>query len=75
MTSDPNKWNRVEPPSTAPAGVLDAVRWHKLNQLLGVGRVDHDECIDLFCRHYRIPRWRVEAQLATFRHFGPDSWQ
>jgi hypothetical protein len=71
-----NEWLRVEPPSTAPDGVLDAVRWRKLNQLLSVSiRLSREELIDRFCRDFRLPRQTVEGALATYRHFGPDSWQ
>jgi hypothetical protein len=76
MTSDPNEWVRVEPPSTAPEGVLDAVRWRSLNKLLSMTpRCPADETVRRFCKSYRIPCLTVEAMLATYRHFGPDTWQ
>jgi hypothetical protein len=76
MTSDPNEWVRIEPPSTARPGVLDAVRWRTLNKLLSMTtRCPADEIIVRFCKSEKIPRWRVEAELATYRHFGPDTWQ
>jgi hypothetical protein len=76
MTSDPNEWVRVEPSSAAPDGVLDAVRWRKLNQLLSMmTRCPTDETIGWFCKRHRIPRQTVESALATYRHFGPDTWQ
>jgi hypothetical protein len=42
---------------------------------LSMGALSREEVISEFCALYRIPRWRVEAMLATFRHFGPDTWQ
>ena len=76
MTRDPGEWVKVEPDSTAPNGALDATRWRKLNQLISMSpAMDRDETVEWFCRLHRIPRWRVEAELAAFRHFSPDSWQ
>jgi hypothetical protein len=76
MTSDPNEWVRIEPSSTAPDGVLDAIRWRMLNKLLSMmPRHPAEQIIDRFCKSHKIPRWRVEAELATHRHLGPDSWQ
>jgi hypothetical protein len=76
MVTNPHEWCPVEPPSTAPAGVLDAPRWRMLNGLLSMtGNLSHDDIIDLFCRGHRISRQTVESALATYRHLGPDSWQ
>jgi hypothetical protein len=77
MTSDPNEWVRVEPPSTARPGVLDAARWRLLNKLLSMtADLSHDEAmLALFCKGHRIPRQTVESALATYRHLSPDSWQ
>jgi hypothetical protein len=76
MVVNKNEWLQIEPPSTAPAGVLDAARWRELNVLMSMtGNLSHDDIIRLFCREHRISRQTVEGALATFRHFGPDSWQ
>jgi hypothetical protein len=76
MGAGRNEWVRVEPPSTAPDGVLDAVRWRMLNKLLSMTtRCPADETIRYFCKSHKIPRWRVEAELATHRHLGPDTRQ
>jgi hypothetical protein len=34
MAVNENEWFQIEPPSTAAAGVLDPVRWRRLNKLL-----------------------------------------
>lgn len=76
MAVNENEWFQIEPPSTAAAGVLDPVRWRRLNKLLSTtGHLPREGTIDLFCRDHRIPRQTVESALATYRHLGPDSWQ
>jgi hypothetical protein len=67
-------------PMTPPSwfdGVLSRPRFLMLNKHLHkhgsiLGR---DEIIDDFCLFFGIPRWRVEAELATYRLLSPDQWQ
>jgi hypothetical protein len=57
-------------------GELNPARWQLLNKHLSkhAGILSREEIVHDFCEHFRIPRWRVEAQLATFRHLGTDTW-
>jgi len=53
-------------------GKLTAGRWHFLNTMLSqTDLLDDDKIITGFCMTWGIPRWHVEAELATYRHQPP----
>jgi hypothetical protein len=56
-------------------GELTQRSWRALNRYLSMGALSREEVITDFCALYRIPRWRVEAELATYRLLSPDQWQ
>jgi hypothetical protein len=58
-------------------GELTVPRWRLLNKHLHKhgGILGRDEIIYDFCLFFGIPRWRVEAELATYRLLSPDQWQ
>jgi hypothetical protein len=56
----------------ANAGHQNRRRLHH-SKLSGV--LSREKVITTFGNLYRIPRWCVEAELATFRHLSPDTRQ
>jgi len=54
-------------------GEITALNWRLLNKFLDKwpGERDRKKILAEFCTHYEIPRWRIEAELKTYRFEWP----